>query len=146
MITKADWRKMGKGYSKLISKIDSKIRDIRQRSLAQISAAKDSALAEVQQDFFMLGWNKFWTKEQLNNEWQFDQLEQSVTDKSIKLIKLNEPLQSAVMEDRFGYYKVSGSKCDCGNFISTGLPCRHIYFLAGTLIELQREKKSKKPR
>lgn len=127
---------MEKGYAQLINDTNKKIKDIRCEAQAQITAVKNSALAEVEQDFALLGWNKFWTKEQLNNEWQFDQLEQSVTDKSLRMISLNEHLQRGIVDDRLGSYKVSGSECGCGAFVCNGLPCKHIYFLANALIEL----------
>lgn len=123
-------------YAKLLSETYEKIKDIRCSSLKQITEVQSLALAQVEQDFITLDWNKYWTSEQLFSNGQFERFEQSVIDTDLKIVDINDNNKSGVIEDRVALCKVSGSECNCADFVFRGLPCRHMYYLASALINL----------
>lgn len=130
---------MDNTYRKLLSETHDKIRKIRCNSLRQIEDVQNLALTQVEQDFALLGWNKKWTSEQLFTEGQFERLEQSVMDSNLKLVEVNKKSKTGIIDDRIAYCKVSGAGCSCADFIYRGLPCKHMYYLAGVLVGLHNQ-------
>lgn len=130
---------MEKSYAKLISETRKKIHDIRQESQNRIIEAQKAALAEVEHDFALLGWNKNWNEEQLTADGQYERLEQSVADKNLKLVEIDSHTQIGTVDGCSSSYRVSGTGCSCSDFAYRGLPCKHMYFLAAELIDLYNE-------
>lgn len=129
-------------YTKLISETHAKIKDIRRNSLSQITETQNLALLQVEQDFAALGWNK-WTSEQLITEEQFERLEQSVMDSNLKLAAVDEESGNGIIDDCIAYCKVSGAGCSRADFVFRGLPCKHMYYLAGVLVDLRNRETQK---
>lgn len=123
-------------YTALVSETNEKIMDIRRSAQTQITEAQNLALTKVRQDFIALGWDKFWIIKQLFAEGQFEHFEHSVIDTDLKLVWVDQINKKGVVEDRVASCEVSGQKCTCADFVFRGLPCRHIYYLAGVLIDL----------
>lgn len=123
-------------YTNLLSETHKEIWDIRHDSLNRITEAQNVALIKIKEDFATLGWNKFWLLRQLLAEGQFEQFEQSVLDPDLKLVQVDEINKTGVVEDRVASCEVSGQKCSCADFTFRGLPCKHLYFLAGVLVDL----------
>ncbi len=127
---------MKKGYTKLIAEVHENIKGIRQNAQRQIAEVQNYALTQAERDFTMLGWNKYWTKEQLTADGQFERLEQSVLDTKLKLISVDQKFKKGIVDGCTGSYEVSGAKCNCADFVYRGLPCKHMYFLSGILVSL----------
>lgn len=123
-------------YIPLLYETHAKIKEIRRESLRQITEAQTLALAQVNQDFALLGWDKKWTSEQLFANGQFERLEQSVMDSNLKLAAVDEKSKTGIIDDFIARCKVSGAGCSCADFVFRGLPCKHMYFLAGVLVDL----------
>ncbi|MBD5111812.1 MAG: SWIM zinc finger family protein, partial [Ruminococcaceae bacterium] len=81
-----------------------------------------------------------WTPEQLTAEGQFERLEQSITDTGLNIIEIDEKSGDGKIEDNSRLYRVSGEKCSCIDFIYSGLPCKHMFFLASSLMDLRNNK------
>lgn len=126
---------MEKDYTRIIAEAHEKIKLVRRDAQREIADIKNSALDQVNQDFVSLGWRKYWTWEQLNADEQFERFEQSVTDTKLKLIKIDDHAKSGTIDDASGSYEVSGARCNCADFVYRGFPCKHMYFLAGALVE-----------
>lgn len=136
--TKQQKDSMENGYAALISDTKIEIKKIRQRAHSEILEKQKLALAQTERDFSLLGWKK-WSTEDLTKEGQFERLEQSVTDTQLKIVLFYEQAQIATIDEPTGSYKVTGEKCECADFIFNGLPCKHMYFLAGVLMKRMEE-------
>ena len=121
------------GFYDLVENTNSEIKAIRKRALDEISEVKKHAGALALKEFASLCWNK-WTEEDLTAEGQFERLEESIIDPHLELVKLYFQTNSADIADSKGMYRVSGEVCECADFVFNGLPCKHMYFLAGILI------------
>lgn len=130
-------------YIPLLSETRAKIKEIRRESFNRITETQNLALLQVGQDFTALGWNN-WTPEQLTAEGQFERWEQAAADTDLELIEIDEKSGGAKIEDNSRLYRVSGEKCSCTDFIYSGLPCKHMYFLASALMDLRNRKTSEK--
>ena len=126
-------------YTTLLSETRAKIKEIRRESFDRITETQNQALLQVEQDFISLGWNKYWTSEQLIEDGQFERLEQSITDTGLDIIEIDEKSGSGKIEDNSRLYRVSGEKCSCIDFTYRGLPCKHMYYLAGVLVGLHNQ-------
>lgn len=124
-------------YAPLLSETHTKIKKIRRESFNRITETQNLALLQVGQDFAALGWNR-WTPEQLTAEGQFERLEQSVTDTGLNIIEIDEKSGIGKIEDNSRLYTVSGEGCSCTDYIYRGLPCKHMFFLTSTLIDLRK--------
>lgn len=122
----------------LLNNTNEEIKAIRRRAHDEISEAQNRAGAQVRLDFVSIGWKK-WLTRQLTSEGQFERLEQSVVDTQLKIVKLYEQAGFANIADSKGMYKVSGEECECADFVFNGLPCKHMYFLAGVLIKRMKQ-------
>lgn len=133
------------GFYNLIENTNSEIKSIRKKALEEISEAKNRAGAQIRLDFVSIGWKKWLTRE-LTSEGQFERLEQSVVDTQLKIVNLYEQAGFAKIADTNGMYKVSDEKCECADFVFNGLPCKHMYLLAGVILKRmkEREENSKK--
>lgn len=127
---------MENAYAKLVSKTHEKIKDIRRDSLNRIAEVQNLALLQVEQDFALLGWDKKWDLEQLITEEKFERLEQSVMDSNLKFAAVDEDSKTGIIDDFIARCKASGAGCSCADFVFRGLPCKHMYFLAGVLVDL----------
>lgn len=128
-------------YIPLLSETRAKIKEIRRKSIKRITETQNLTLLQIGQDFAALGWNN-WTPEQLTAEGQFERLEQSITDTGLNIIEIDEKSGDGKIEDNSRLYRVSGEKCSCIDFIYSGLPCKHMFFLAGSLMDLRNQKTS----
>ncbi|MBD5111846.1 MAG: SWIM zinc finger family protein [Ruminococcaceae bacterium] len=126
-------------YTTLLSETRAKIKEIRRESFDRITETQNQALLQVEQDFISLGWNKYWTSEQLIEDGQFERLEQSITDTDLDIIEIDEKSGSGKIEGNSRLYRVSGERCSCTDFIYRGLPCKHMFFLAGVLVGLHNQ-------
>lgn len=133
------------GFYTLLDNTNQEIKAIRKQACDEISEAKKRAGAQACLEFEKIGW-KNWTAQDLTSEGQFECLEQSVVDTKLQVVKLYEQAGFANIADSKGMYKVSGEGCGCADFVFNGLPCKHMYFLAGVLLKLmkEREENSKK--
>lgn len=127
------------GFATLLNTTNEEIKAIRKRARDEISEAQNHAGAQVRLEFVAIGWKKWLTKD-LTSEGQYERLEQSVVDTQLKLVNLYEQAGFANIADSKGMYKVSGEECECADFVFNGLPCKHMYFLAGILIKRMKEK------
>lgn len=126
-------------YMPLLSETRAKIKEIRRESTKRITETQNLTLLQIGQDFAALGWNN-WTPEQLTAEGQFERLEQSITDTGLNIIEIDEKSGDGKIEDNSRLYRVSGEKCSCTDFIYSGLPCKHMFFLASSLMDLRNNK------
>lgn len=126
-------------YIPLLYETRAKIKEIRRESFNRITETQNLALLQVARDFAALGWNN-WTSEQLTAEGQFERLEQSITDTGLNIIEIDEKSGDGKIEDNSRLYMVSGEGCSCVDFIYSGLPCKHMFFLASSLMDLRNNK------
>lgn len=126
-------------YSDLLTKTNTEIKEIRSRAQEKIISAQNYALNQTETDFSLIGW-KTWSPKELHFEGQFERLEQSVLDPYLKTISVNDRLGIGVVEESPASYKVTGEHCECSDFAYRGLPCKHMYFLAGVLKGMYNEK------
>lgn len=131
-------------YTYLISETTEEIKEIRRIAQKKILDKQEAALYRTERDFSILGW-KMWTPRALYADGQFERLERSAMDTELKLVSVNESAGAGIVDEPLGSFRVSGKKCECSDFAYRGLPCKHMYFLAGTLIAMRndRERKTK---
>lgn len=122
-------------YAPIIAETNEKIKRIRERNMQQIAEEQYKALEKTKQDFTVIGWGKYWRCTDLHKDGQYERLEQSITDTKLKLAKINDISKTGTIDDLSGSYKVSGAGCSCADFVYRGLPCKHMYFLAGILAQ-----------
>lgn len=127
------------GFYSLLDNTNQEIKAIRKLACDKITEAKNRAGVQARLDFESIGWNH-WTEQDLTADGQFEFLEQSVVDTQLQVVKLYEQAGFANIADTKGMYKVSGEKCECADFVFNGLPCKHMYFLAGVLLKRRKER------
>ena len=127
------------GFSVLLDNTNKEIKAIRKRARDEILEAQNRAGAQARLDFESIGWKK-WTTRALTSEGQFERLEQSVVDTQLKIVNLYEQAGFANIADTKGMYKVSDEKCECADFVFNGLPCKHMYLLAGVILKRMKER------
>lgn len=135
---------MRTGYTQLISESNGRIRKIKDNAIEQIKEQQNRVLALVEQDFVQLGWKR-WTSEILHMDEQLRRLAESAEDTELELIGFDNKTHDAIVKDKVNYL-VSGTGCSCPDFTSRGLPCKHMYFLAGLLARPVKEEEPKNSR
>ncbi len=122
-------------YNPLVSEMNEKIRKIKDEAMRQIAEEQYRVLEQTKRDFALIGWGKYWRERDLHADGQIERLMESVSDIELKLGEYNKKNGSGVVDGKAKYW-VSGSGCSCPDFIVRGLPCKHMYFLAGILARL----------
>lgn len=125
-------------YASLIFDLDIKIRKIKDKAMAEITNEQDKVLGQLEQDFIALGWTKWSKMGDLYSDEQMTRLRESVNE--ISLLNFNEREMIGTVIDTQQTNTVSGKGCTCSDFISRGMPCKHMCFLAGILIDRMEEK------
>lgn len=127
------------GLYSLLENANQEIKAVRKRACGEILEAKKRAGIQARLEFESIGW-KNWTEQDLTADGQFEFLEQSIADTQLQVVKLYEQAGFANIADSKGMYKVSGEGCGCADFVFNGLPCKHMYFLAGVLLKQRKER------
>lgn len=119
-------------YTPMIAEMNEKIRSIKDKAMRQIAEEQYEALEQTKQDFAMIGWGRHWRHADLHADGQIERLIESTTDIELKFGEYNEKTGIGIVDGK-AKYTVSGSGCSCPDFVCRGLPCKHMYFLAGIL-------------
>lgn len=133
---------MKNNYSELLAETNREIKEIRRKAQEKIISAQNDALAQTETDFSLIGW-KNWLPKELYSEGQFERFEQSVLDPNLKASSVNDKIGVGIVEESLASYKVTGERCGCSDFTYRGLPCKHMYFLAGVLKGMYNENERK---
>lgn len=119
-------------YASLISNLDIKIRKIKDKAMKEIAEEQNKVLRQLERDFIALGWTRWSKSGNLYTDEQMKRLRESTTE--MCLLEFDEKSMVGKVGDT-QIYSVSGNGCTCSDFISRGLPCKHMCFLAGILIK-----------
>lgn len=125
-------------YFDLLTKTNLEIKEIRRRAQEKIASVQNDALAQTETDFSLIGWKK-WSPKELYSDGQFERFEQSILDPHLKASSVNDKIGVGVVDESLASYKVTGERCGCSDFAFRGLPCKHMYFLAGVLKKMYNE-------
>lgn len=120
-------------YSSLILDLDIKIRQIKNKAMAEITDEQDKVLGQLERDFIALGWTRWSKMGDLYSDEQMARLRESTGE--MCLLKFDEKEMIGTVSDDRQINTVSGNGCTCSDFISRGMPCKHMCYLAGILID-----------
>ena len=122
-------------YASLIFDLDIKIRKIKDKAMAEITDEQDKVLAQFERDLIALGWERWSKTGNLYTDEQMKRLHESAENSGMNLINYDEKNMIATIYDNHRHFSVSGNGCTCSDFISRGMPCKHMCYLAGILID-----------
>lgn len=129
---------MRSGYTSMVSEMNSSIRSIKDEAMRRIVDIQNKVLDQTKQDFAVIGWDKFWRDRDLRANGQIERVVESVTDTELQFGEFDKRNGFGIVDGKAKCY-VSGSGCSCPDFMMRGLPCKHMYFLAGILTRLIRD-------
>lgn len=131
---------MESSYVSLITEMNKKIKSIKNEAMKKVKKEQRLALEQTKRDFAMIGWGRYWRERELSEDGQLERLVESVTDKNLVFGGYDKTLKVGIVDGK-AKYRVSGKSCSCPDFVLRGLPCKHMYFLAGILVNRMMEDK-----